>query len=907
MQTVDSYDTNQNWKADFLRILNNKPEKGLKTRRRGFFVMVRRAQSLQPLQDLCFSKEQQWNRGRCLTMRYRQGPGSRFGTLIGAFLNDLRTLGSDGPTLRGDLQPSRDDDHWRWALQFVDETWSIQRDLESGVIRYQSLQELLKTLAGDSYLQTGDRLILFSEGIEPSVDPDEWRQAMTHIVRYLPERVGLVVSGVPDGFELPTGKDDPHFMELSLPDIKELPQRDGGVSTLTYMPGALDSDHPAEVDQLGVERYASALAEFVLHTNTKPLTIGIHGEWGKGKSSFMGFVERALIMQAPANQGEPITTLSDIDQELRRIEAEQQTSNANNVSQKSHKAKLKLKCAERKALWKTLHENASADVICVPFNAWRYEDARQIWAGLASVITHQLENQLSLFRRLFLPVKYAWSRNRRTLIWTDLVPLLVAIIFTLVVWGISGSSGVTTKPEGQAEKVDNPSSAVTANKIDPIKALAKELKVGGSSQVLSQLLPATSTFMLLILFVWRSYLLVKPVSQRIRQYNQMPNYRNQLGYQHKVLEDISFVYNQLTVNDKQPRVVIFIDDLDRCSDDKVMEILQAIHLILGANNFYVFLGIDTAMIYRAINSHYQRSQSGGPLPKNFARKYLRKIIQLSFHLPNATKDEQARLIGSLFSKSAIDALRSRELEKVSVPGDDETGTTDQSHSFKYDANELQDVVVHTIKDVEDTADELEAFIKHDEYIADNAREVKRLVNVHRLVKILLQRAGVIWTPEQQRKLIKWLVFCTKWPDLIGEMFRIAEGKPDASNCFLELYKQLSLKNRIIEELKHFALNGTDYLSSSDLLEEQHLHLTAEFTQMFQTNLELVDNEGTTEDVGEKTGKVEEPIIVGNSRSHIYHLPGCPGYERVPEECAKWFCTEAKAIDAGYRKARNCNK
>ena len=52
--------------------------------------------------------------------------------------------------------------------------------------------------------------------------------------------------------------------------------------------------------------------------------------------------------------------------------------------------------------------------------------------------------------------------------------------------------------------------------------------------------------------------------------------------------------------DGEPRVVVVVDDLDRCSDESIMETLQAINLVLGASDFFVVLAIDTDMIHRAI-------------------------------------------------------------------------------------------------------------------------------------------------------------------------------------------------------------------------------------------------------------------------------------------------------------------
>ncbi|OGG10644.1 hypothetical protein A2699_00255 [Candidatus Gottesmanbacteria bacterium RIFCSPHIGHO2_01_FULL_43_15] len=51
-------------------------------------------------------------------------------------------------------------------------------------------------------------------------------------------------------------------------------------------------------------------------------------------------------------------------------------------------------------------------------------------------------------------------------------------------------------------------------------------------------------------------------------------------------------------------------------------------------------------------------------------------------------------------------------------------------------------------------------------------------------------------------------------------------------------------------------------------------------------------------------------IKGNisSGGKIYHLPGCGSYDKtVIDETAgeRWFCTEEEAINAGWRKAKNC--
>ena len=46
-------------------------------------------------------------------------------------------------------------------------------------------------------------------------------------------------------------------------------------------------------------------------------------------------------------------------------------------------------------------------------------------------------------------------------------------------------------------------------------------------------------------------------------------------------------------------------------------------------------------------------------------------------------------------------------------------------------------------------------------------------------------------------------------------------------------------------------------------------------------------------------------IHGNRASKIYHLPRCSGYERMSPANRVSFASEADALQAGYRKAKNC--
>jgi micrococcal nuclease len=56
---------------------------------------------------------------------------------------------------------------------------------------------------------------------------------------------------------------------------------------------------------------------------------------------------------------------------------------------------------------------------------------------------------------------------------------------------------------------------------------------------------------------------------------------------------------------------------------------------------------------------------------------------------------------------------------------------------------------------------------------------------------------------------------------------------------------------------------------------------------------------------EHNPSVVKGAIIGNKRSHIYHLPECPSYSMVSVKNRVLFTNESLAKANGYRKAGNC--
>lgn len=108
------------------------------------------------------------------------------------------------------------------------------------------------------------------------------------------------------------------------------------------------------------------------------------------------------------------------------------------------------------------------------------------------------------------------------------------------------------------------------------------------------------------------------------------------------------------------RIILYIDDLDRCPENKVMDVLQAIHLLLAFPFFVVVVGVDPRWLLRSLEATYAmlRSNSGAEaddrpdLWLTTPQNYLEKIFQIPFNLRPMTATGYKKLIGGLLASAS---------------------------------------------------------------------------------------------------------------------------------------------------------------------------------------------------------------------------------------------------------------
>jgi hypothetical protein len=101
-----------------------------------------------------------------------------------------------------------------------------------------------------------------------------------------------------------------------------------------------------------------------------------------------------------------------------------------------------------------------------------------------------------------------------------------------------------------------------------------------------------------------------------------------------------------------------VDDLDRCPPERVVEVLQAVHLLLALPLFVVVVAADPRWLMRSLRKYFIEllSTEGSRMdisPEEAAiwastpQHYLEKIFQIPFTLPPMDDDGYARLVDSL--------------------------------------------------------------------------------------------------------------------------------------------------------------------------------------------------------------------------------------------------------------------
>lgn len=277
-------------------------------------------------------------------------------------------------------------------------------------------------------------------------------------------------------------------------------------------------DRESEIDLLAYSPFAELITNIAANKRLNPLTIGLLGSWGVGKSTLLKLVEE---------------NIEEIDP--------------------THKS-----------------------IVCIPLNSWMfegYDDAKS--AIMESLLRALLDNQPA-FEKLKDKVKTLISR------------------------------------------------------IDFIRLGATVVK-HGVPLAMSAINPAVATISV------AQYLTEDKRKELIEDFKEVLKEKNEDD--NTTVENIRLFrkeFGELIDQSKIRNLVVMIDDLDRCTPERVIETLEAVKLFLAVPKTTFIIAIDTQVIKYSVEKKYPKISED---TIRFSDNYIEKIIQLPITIPELSETD----------------------------------------------------------------------------------------------------------------------------------------------------------------------------------------------------------------------------------------------------------------------------
>lgn len=309
------------------------------------------------------------------------------------------------------------------------------------------------------------------------------------------------------------------------------------------------SDNIAEKDYLGFDVHANLIKGLIDEPGMLPITIGVFGDWGSGKSSIMD------------------------------------------------------------SLKKVYDAEGDKTTVCLQFNGWVFEGYDDAKAALIEAILKSFEDNKSLPRKAKNKVKklaksVSWMRAIGFGVKNVAVPLVAASLTGGLSLGpqlFEWIKGLTEDPQQIADAVRD---------LDYDKFKKKYLKE-----------------------------------------DKIPSLEEQYQLVRKFRDDFKEMLDEANIS----KLIVLIDDLDRCLPDRIIDNLEAIKLFLNVENTAFIIGADQRIVRDAIRHRYKdlMARDDEKENKRVVVDYLEKLIQVPYNLPKLSDSEVETYITLLFCEDEL--------------------------------------------------------------------------------------------------------------------------------------------------------------------------------------------------------------------------------------------------------------
>jgi hypothetical protein len=237
------------------------------------------------------------------------------------------------------------------------------------------------------------------------------------------------------------------------------------------------------------------------------------------------------------------------------------------------------------------------------------------------------------------------------------------------------------------------------------------------------------------------------------------------------------------------RVILYIDDLDRCSEDRVVEVLEAVNLLMAYPLFVVIVGVDPRWVKNALIKKYTLQFTGVLQNRELVEKYhlepihvtdyLEKIFQIPFHLREGQSTDIKRF---------LDELLRNQIEKPTLEQRNDSSNQDdkfEEPDFDYEADgsnnsPLPGLPSYLPEDLMISKTELDNLKELSWLVGTNPRSLKRYVNIYRIIRA---HENLIYSDEDQEKNFLCVIFLLgfgigKYKKMTGDFYQNCLAEPE---------------------------------------------------------------------------------------------------------------------------------
>lgn len=497
------------------------------------------------------------------------------------------------------------------------------------------------------------------------------------------------------------------------------------------------SDNETRIDRLNNLAVAKTIVS-IIKGSKESISIGVHGDWGAGKSSILAMVENELE-----------TTANSQDSDV---------------------------------------ENITSEYVIIRFNSWQYQGFEDAKIALMSAIVSQLEKKVEIYYKRHKAengIKEVQEIGKR--LWKNLDKLSIAKGVGKI--GVSIATG--TAPLVLINGI-----------IDAIKGTVTD------QDKASKLIETIGN-------------LIESPTEEVSGYKEMEDFRKNF----KEMFDKAHV----------KKLVVLIDDLDRCLPKVAIETLEAVRMFLTLDDTAFIIAADDAMIRYSVKEYFPRileQSNDNPdstlkLDYNrFSDKYLEKLIQVPLHIPRIGIAEAQLYIMLLLIESnlgesdELKKLGNIVINKLHKPWALEQLSTEE---LKRALQDKYDSAISNIK-IAKSIDKILA-----EHTNGNPRNIKRFINMLLLRTEIAQNRGFEPSELKMDVLAKMMLA----EQYNGEFYKALANELD-ENGYCKVF-DIPVEQSLIE-------SGTDDNKADLLKDTRKVHTIKNKNSHEGKNIEALEND-----------------------------------------------------------------